>query len=107
MSLKVENPEITNAVHQRLTNVDDTFDSEQILASLELQEYTTQFIVFKDVLCDDSNLAKFWKSFLDHDRGSPEPSLFNKSRRMGFVCRSSKKQPSVSFFAYDRSNYSR
>ena len=62
---EVENPEVTNAVHQRLANIEDPFDSEQILASPELQQYTTQFIVFKDALWEASDLTTFWKSFLD------------------------------------------
>lgn len=34
---EVENPEFTKAVHQRLANIDDLLDSEQILASPKLQ----------------------------------------------------------------------
>ena len=34
---EVENPEITNAVHQKLANIDDPFDSEQIVSSPKFQ----------------------------------------------------------------------
>ena len=35
---EVENIEVINAVHQRPANIDDPFDSEQVLASPELQQ---------------------------------------------------------------------
>jgi hypothetical protein len=62
---EVGNAGVTNAVYQILIIIDDRFDSEQILLNPELQEHTTHFIVLKDALREDSNQAKFWKSFLD------------------------------------------
>jgi hypothetical protein len=62
---EVGNAGAINVVYQILINIDDPFDSEQILSNPELQEQTTHFIVLKDALREHSNQAKFWKSFLD------------------------------------------
>ena len=93
-----------NTVLEDFDKASDDFNS--IASCQELQNYSNELITFKENLAKESNLAKFWFSFLDMCE-----ILFNLlyATRSGqwYLYVAAVRQSLPWFFAYDRTNYSR
>ena len=98
----------SNKLQQTLQNVDDDFVSSfgTHLSRQELHSYCTNLITFKESMAKQSELARFWFSFLDivvillniiYATRSGDWDLYVESLRTSLPW----------FFAYDRTNYSR
>ena len=103
---EVENPKITNIVHQKLGNTDDLFDSEQILASPELQQYTTNLQFSRAPFAKSVTLQSFggaswiWSRFFSNLLYSTRAGKWN-------LYIEAVRNSLPLFCAYDRLNYSR
>ena len=96
---------VTNAVHQKLSNIEYPFDSGQVFANPVLQQYTTQFIVFNYPFCEVSDLAKFWNSFLDMVEMFVNLLCSTRTGKWSLYIEAVRNSL-LWFFAYDRPNYS-
>ena len=95
-----------NKLQPYLESADDNDSLRELHSSEELQDYCTKLITYKEKLSDESNLARFWTSFLEiievllnliYSTRTGNWDLYLESVRSSLPW----------FFAYDRPNYSR
>ena len=100
------NQEVAAAVSAVLETHEESIDFNEVISSAEFLNYSNELINFKDKLAEESNLAKYWISFLDMCETLLN-LLFATRSGNWYLYLATLRQTLPWLFAYDRTNYSR